>query len=592
MSQHPAGQGSSWSYFQPFSSEILEVVLNTRSEQLDKLFQGKQSQQRMFHRASQEQIRSLSQGATSSSQKGGETKRFTFNLFTQTLIYSDENGRFFEAYPHEFELLCDLDVSVSSAQINQGSIFVPHYNSEATFVILVTQGKWYVEMVYPERDETRSGKYRKVTARLYADDIFVVPAGYPFTFVTSENENLRTIGFSLYNQENRRIFIAGKNNMFCSTLVLSFGLLCSAADPFRRRREEDSRERYMDCQRRCERETRREREQDRCEERCEMKFRQEQEEGGGRRRHGSRFEECQQWCQQLGQRQQLHWHQRVPLCLIEANPNTFVLPHHCDAEKNYVVTNGKGTLTFVTHKMKESFNLVPGIVIRVPSGSTMYLVNQDNNQKLTIATQGEQLDRLFHGSQRQSQQGMFRRASQEQIRSLSQGATTPKEREDDYASNLLAQKPKYSNRNGKFFEACPRINLRDALPFRVYIVTEGKGYTEMVSLEGEEEEKRNEEYRKVKAGLSIGDIFVVPAGHPVTFVASQNQKLRFLAFGLNCQNDLKIFIGGKDNLVRQMDSAAKELAFRVPSKLVDKIFDNNPQESYFVSGQRQQRDLV
>ncbi|KAK8684741.1 hypothetical protein V6N13_040757 [Hibiscus sabdariffa] len=540
MSQHPAGQGSSWSYFQPFSSEILEVVLNTRSEQLDKLFQGKQSQQRMFHRASQEQIRSLSQGATSSSQKGGETKRFTFNLFTQTLIYSDENGRFFEAYPHEFELLCDLDVSVSSAQINQGSIFVPHYNSEATFVILVTQGKWYVEMVYPERDETRSGKYRKVTARLYADDIFVVPAGYPFTFVTSENENLRTIGFSLYNQENRRIFIAGKNNMVRhmgrETNELSFGALSKLVNEiFNRpqesyfvRREEDSRERYMDCQRRCERETRREREQDRCEERCEMKFRQEQEEGGGRRRHGSRENSRRKGKESI-------------------KTTTLTISHEKD-------------------------------MLKLDSRKTM--------------TQGEQLDRLFHGSQRQSQQGMFRRASQEQIRSLSQGATTPKEREDDYASNLLAQKPKYSNRNGKFFEACPRINLRDALPFRVYIVTEGKGYTEMVSLEGEEEEKRNEEYRKVKAGLSIGDIFVVPAGHPVTFVASQNQKLRFLAFGLNCQNDLKIFIGGKDNLVRQMDSAAKELAFRVPSKLVDKIFDNNPQESYFVSGQRQQRDLV
>ncbi|KAK8709623.1 hypothetical protein V6N13_060636 [Hibiscus sabdariffa] len=80
---------------------------------------------------------------------------------------------------------------------------------EATFLILVTQGKGYVEMVYP----ARSRKYRKVTARLSAGDIFVVPAGHPFTFVASENENLRAIGFSLYNQDNRRIFIAGKNNM-------------------------------------------------------------------------------------------------------------------------------------------------------------------------------------------------------------------------------------------------------------------------------------------------------------------------------------------------------------------------------------------
>ncbi|KAK8709622.1 hypothetical protein V6N13_060635 [Hibiscus sabdariffa] len=530
---------------------------------------------------------------------------------------------------------------------------------------------------------------------------------FTFNKYITVDQSLPSHSIAMVTSSSRSFFI-----VLLFSLVLSFGLLCSAADPFRTRTEEDPRERYRDCRRRCERETRGEREQDRCEERCDRKFRQEQEEKeGGRRRLGSRFEECQQWCQQQGQRQQLHCQQQCRrefqeeregehqshnpyyfprrryaqarfqedngnfwvlqkfadksrflkgineyrIALIEANPNTFALPHHCDAEKIYVVTNGKGTLTFVSHKKKESFNLVPGVVIRVPAGSTVYLVNQDNNEKLTIAvilrpvnnpgqfeeffpagqenpqsyyrsfsreileavfnTQSEQLDRLFHGRQRQSQQGMFRRASQEQIRSLSQGATTPSEKEERFAFNLLAQEAKFSNQNGKFFEASPHEFelLRDVdtsildveinqgsicAPHYhsestfVILVTEGKGYTEMVTPEEEEEERRSGEYRKVRAGLSPGDIFVVPAGHPVTFVASQNQKLRFLAFGLNYQNDLKIFIGGKDNLVRQMDSAAKELAFGVPSNLVDEIFDKNPQESYFVSGQRQQRDLV
>lgn len=45
---------------------------------------------------------------------------------------------------------------------------------------------------------------------------------------------------------------------------------------------------------------------------------------------------------------------------------------------------------------------------------------------------------------------------------------------------------------------------------------------------------------------------------------------------------------GKKNLVRQMDSEAKELSFGVPSKLVDNIF-NNPDESYFMSFSQQRQ---
>ncbi|GMI95981.1 hypothetical protein HRI_003267400 [Hibiscus trionum] len=507
------------------------------------------------------------------------------------------------------------------------------------------------------------------------------------------------------------------------SLVLSFGLLCSAADnPSKRGRlrhdlnPEDPLTRYAKCQRECRQEE--QSQQPQCQQSCLRQYEQEQRSQG-------QVQVCQQRCQQEEQRPEMkqqcvrqcreqfeeqnsrkeeeeeeEWEGRrqshnpyyfprgrhaqarfqedngnfwvlqkfaekhhllkgineYRIALIEANPNTFVLPHHCDAEKIYIVTNGKGTLTFLTHKNKESFNLVPGVVVGVPSGSTVYLVNQDSNEKLTIAvlhrpvnnpgkfeeffpagqgnpqsyyrafsreileavfnTRSEQLDRLFHG--KQSQQGMFRRASQEQIRSLSQGATTPTEKQESFAFNLLAQKPKFSNQNGQFFEASPSEFqlLRDvdtsilgieinqgsicAPHFHskstfVVIVTEGNGYVEMVSprcSEEEEEETRSGEYRKVKARLFPGDIFVVPAGFPVTYVASQNQNLRFLAFGLYHRNNSRIFVGGKDNLVRKMDSAAKELAFGVPSKLVDEIFTDNPKESYFVSGHRQQRAFV
>ncbi|KAL4296823.1 hypothetical protein GQ457_12G003540 [Hibiscus cannabinus] len=450
--------------------------------------------------------------------------------------------------------------------------------------------------------------------------------------------------------------------------------------------EQQPQRQLQECQQRCQQEEQRPEKKQQCVRQCRQQFEQqpnrreeeeeeEEEEWEGRRQSHNpyyfprgryaqaRFREDNGnfWVlQKFSQKHHLlKGINEYRIALIEANPNTFVLPHHCDAEKIYVVTNGKGTLTFLTHKEKESFNLVPGVVIRVPAGSTVYLVNQDNNERLTIAvlhrpvnnpgqfeeffpagqenpqsyyrsfsreileavfnTRSEQLDRLFHGRQRQSQQGMFRRASQEQISSLSQGATTPKEKEEDFAFNLLAQKPKYSNQNGKFFEACPRefellqdvdaavagfeinqgsifVPHYNSKSTFVVIVTEGNGYVEMVcphlssqSSQGEEEESSSGEYKRVRVRLSAGDVFIVPAGHPVTYVASKNKQLRFIAFGLYNQNNTRIFIAGENNMVKQMDSAAKELAFGVPSKLVDEVFHDNPQESYFVSRQRQQR---
>ncbi|PPR91215.1 hypothetical protein GOBAR_AA29480 [Gossypium barbadense] len=431
---------------------------------------------------------------------------------------------------------------------------------------------------------------------------------------------------------------------------------------------DDPQRRYQDCRQHCQQEERRLRPQ--CEQSCQEQYERQQQQ-----QPDKRFKECQHRCQRQEQgperKQQCvkecreqsfqerfreeHGNFRVlqrfaakhhllrginefRIAILEANPNTFVLPHHCDAEKIYVVTNGRGTITFVTHENKESYNVAPGVVVRIPAGSTVYLANQDNREKLTIAvlhrpvnnpgqfqkffpsgqenpqsylrifsreileavfnTRSEQLDELFGGRQshrRQQGQGMFRKASQEQIRALSQEATSPRGKgSEGYAFNLLSQTPRYSNQNGRFYEACPR-NFQQQLQevdssvvaFEinkgsifvphynskatfVVLVTDGNGHVEM----------------RVRAQLSTGDIFVVPAGHPVTFVASQNKNLGLLGFGLyNGQDNKRIFVAGKTNNVRQWDRQAKELAFGVESRLVDEVFNNNPQESYFVSGQ-------
>ncbi|XVE81649.1 hypothetical protein DITRI_Ditri15bG0082200 [Diplodiscus trichospermus] len=354
--------------------------------------------------------------------------------------------------------------------------------------------------------------------------------------------------------------------------------------------------------------------------------------------------------------------------ILEANPNTFVLPHHSDSGAIYFATNGKGTITFVSDENKESYNVERGTVVRIPAGSTVYMVNQDNKDKLQIAmlalpvnnpsdieeffpagnekprsyyqifsseiletvlnTPREKLEKLLEGQK--GQQGVFRRAKPEQIRAMSQQATSPRQRGGErLVFNLLSQSAVYSNQNGRFFEASPEDfkqlqnmdvsvvafkinqgailmpNYNSKATF-VVLVTEGNGYFEMAcphfsrqsqgsqngrhDIREQEEEERTGEYKKVKAQLSPGDVFVLPAGHPITVVASKNENLKAIAFGINARNNERIFLAGKKNLMRQMDSEAKEISFGVPSKLVDEIF-NNQEESYFVPfSQQRQRE--
>jgi len=84
------------------------------------------------------------------------------------------------------------------------------------------------------------------------------------------------------------------------------------------------------------------------------------------------------------------------------------------------------------------------------------------------------------------------------------------------------------------------------------MVEEGSGYIEMacphLGARGnrkEEQEGASPSYKKVKARLSRGDAFVVPVGHPVALVASENENLRAVGFGINAYNNQMNFLAGK-----------------------------------------------
>lgn len=45
---------------------------------------------------------------------------------------------------------------------------------------------------------------------------------------------------------------------------------------------------------------------------------------------------------------------------------------------------GKGTVSMVRSEKRESINIRCGDILRIPSGTTVYLINRDNNEKLVI----------------------------------------------------------------------------------------------------------------------------------------------------------------------------------------------------------------
>ncbi|KAI3469600.1 hypothetical protein Pfo_026263 [Paulownia fortunei] len=346
------------------------------------------------------------------------------------------------------------------------------------------------------------------------------------------------------------------------------------------------------------------------------------------------------------------------LAILEANPNTFVLPHHCDAESVFVVVGGKGTISYIWQNQRHSYNLKHGDVMRVPAGSIVYLINRDDDERLYVLkllqpintpgrfkeyfgaggenpesyyrtfsneileaafnTPREKLERLF-GQQRK---GVIIKASKEQIRALSQESESSRgRREESWGPfNLLNERPLFSNRYGQYFEASPNDykQLKDldvSVAFmhikkggmvapcynsrstKLVFVVGGSGQFEMAcphlsakSKQGSQGRKERQgetrtdvHYKKVSARLSVGDAFIIPAGHPIAIIASQDSNLQLAGFGIKGSYDQKYFLAGQENIWNQVQSEAKELSFKMPAREVEEIF-RSQEQSYFLPG--------
>ncbi|KAM3326540.1 hypothetical protein P3S67_001666 [Capsicum chacoense] len=310
---------------------------------------------------------------------------------------------------------------------------------------------------------------------------------------------------------------------------------------------------------------------------------------------------------------------------------------------------GKGTISIAEEDEKKSFNLEHGDVLNVTAGSTIHFINTNNNEKLFVYalakavnipskfqeffsaggenpetfyrafssdiletafnTPRDRLESLFG----QQKQGIVIEASEEQIRAISQHASRSKG-ETRGPFNLLKERPLFGNRFEQFFEAAPEkfeqlrdldtgvgyININQGgmvLPHYntrvswLVMVVEGKGRFEMACPHLGSQSQRQGHYQKVQGSLSVGDVFVIPAGHPLTIIANEGSNLRMAGFAVNGHCNRLNFLAGQESIWRNLDREAKELSFNMPAREIEEILEKQNQ-SYFVAGPEQEQQHV
>ncbi|KAK8467459.1 hypothetical protein PHAVU_007G059750 [Phaseolus vulgaris] len=189
------------SYLQEFSKHILEASFNSKFEEINRvLFEEEGQQEGVIVNIDSEQIKELSKHAKSSSRK---------SLSKQDNTIGNEFGNLTERTDNS------LNVLISSIEMEEGALFVPHYYSKAIVILVVNEGEAHVELVGPKGNK-ETLEYESYRAELSKDDVFVIPAAYPVAIKATSNVNFT--GFGINANNNNRNLLAGKTDNVISSI--------------------------------------------------------------------------------------------------------------------------------------------------------------------------------------------------------------------------------------------------------------------------------------------------------------------------------------------------------------------------------------
>ncbi|CAI8604652.1 unnamed protein product [Vicia faba] len=314
--------------------------------------------------------------------------------------------------------------------------------------------------------------------------------------------------------------------------------------------------------------------------------------------------------------------QNYRLVEYRAKPHTIFLPQHIDADLILVVFSGKAILTVLSPNDRNSYDLERGDTIKIPAGTTSYLVNQDDEQDLRVVDLAIPVNRAgkFEAFDLSRNKNQYLRAFSKNI--LEASLNTKYETIEKVLLEERRQQGKETNAIVKLlFEITPEKKypqLQDLdifvsfseisegallLPHYnsraivVLVLNEGQGNLELVgfkneqqeqSLKEDEQEERNKQVQRYEARLSPGDVVVIPAGHP--FAVSALSNLTLFGFGINAENNQRNFLAGSDdNVISQIENPVKELTFPGSAQEVNRLLKNQ-KRSHFANAEPEQKE--
>ncbi|KAL2598996.1 hypothetical protein AAZV13_10G026700 [Glycine max] len=207
-----------------FSWNVLQAALQTPKGKLEKLFD--QQNEGSIFAISREQVRALAPTKKSSWWPFGGESKPQFNIFSKRPTISNGYGRLTEVGPDDDEKswLQRLNLMLTFTNITQRSMSTIHYNSHATKIALVIDGRGHLQISCPHmssrsshsKHDKSSPSYHRISSDLKPGMVFVVPPGHPFVTIASNKENLLMICFEVNARDNKKFTFAGKDNIVSS----------------------------------------------------------------------------------------------------------------------------------------------------------------------------------------------------------------------------------------------------------------------------------------------------------------------------------------------------------------------------------------
>ncbi|KAK9669627.1 hypothetical protein RND81_13G144900 [Saponaria officinalis] len=326
------------------------------------------------------------------------------------------------------------------------------------------------------------------------------------------------------------------------------------------------------------------------------------------------------------------------MLIFESNPLSFLTPSHWDSDIIFFVGHGKGTISLVFENRRESYNIEKGHLMVIPAGVTFYIINSDDHEKLyltmfvsSIANPGdfvpffgsgganpesflfafstavletsfnttkESLEKIFS-----QKKGVILQATKEQIVALT-AEEEEKETNKQFGPCQIYSYLRESNECGKLFmvdyneyqklldfnmfisfsnlpQGCMNTPFISSRATKIIMVVSGRGRLEMAASSNDVDGTTETFYKQISAELKPGVVFVIPPGHPMVLMSSQDETLETICFEVNAKGNQKFSLAGKVNVMKNIQKEAKSLAFGTSAEEVDIVL-NSQQLNFFI----------